>query len=82
MSTDAQDIQNGNQAIVYDGKTYDKPNGTVVETMNGMVQILQREDTWCQVEQFGTGADPAWVRADDLSFNFDQDVIDIDAGVK
>lgn len=82
LSTDAQDIQNGNQAIVYDGKTYDKPDGTVVETMNGMVQILQRKDTWCQVEQLGTGADPAWVRADNLSFDFDQDVIDIDAGVK
>ena len=77
LSTAPDDIQNGNQARVTDCRCYNKPDGSVVETMSGSVQILSRGTGWCEVEQLGTGAEAVWVRTDALSFDFDQPVLDI-----
>lgn len=77
LSTAPTDIKNGNQARITDCRCYNKPDGNVVETMSGCVQILSRDTGWCEVEQLGTGADAVWVRTDALSFDFDQSVLDI-----
>lgn len=77
LSTEWEDIQKGNQALVTDCDCYDKPDGSLTEIMSGVVQILSYDKEWCQVEQLGTGAEAVWVRTDQLSFDFNQSVMDI-----
>lgn len=77
LGTAWDDIRKGNQALVNDCHCYDKPDGSLTETMSGVVQILSCDNEWCQVEQLGTGAEAVWVRTDQLSFDFNQSVLDI-----
>ena len=78
LSTARDDIEKGNQALVTDCDCYNVPDGMVMETMSGVVQILSYDNGWCQVEQLGTGAEAVWVHTDQLCFNFDQCVLDIE----
>ena len=77
ISTAGDAIKKGNQALVMDCDCYDKPDGMVTETMSGAVQILSSDNGWRQVEQLGTGAEAVWVRTEQLSFDFNQSVLDI-----
>lgn len=76
VSTKKTDIENGNQARVIECMTYDTPNGNELGEMSAGVQILSRERGWCQIEPLGTGETLVWVQLEQLSFDFDQSVLD------
>lgn len=76
VSTEQDEIQNGNQARVIKCMTYTAPDGNELGEMSAGVEILSHQDDWCQVEPLGTGETPIWVHTEQLSFDFDQSVLD------
>ena len=71
LSTEQTDIEAGNQAILEDCDAYDSPNGTPLPLESARVKIIDREGEWAKVQEYGTGAEPYWVCAADLTFDFD-----------
>lgn len=77
ISTNPQEILNGNEAIARFCDAYDAPNGKQIATLDGKVKILSKDTDWCHVQELGVDSEPIWVKRDDLDFNFDGTILDI-----
>ncbi len=77
LSKDPAKLEKGNQARITDCDCYDAPGGTVIDRSSARVEIQAYDGDWAYVQEFGTGNEPYWVRSGDLSFDFDEVLLDL-----
>ena len=77
LSQKVEDIEKGNLAIATNQPTYSDRDGEVTGQVTGMVRFLERDGQWCQVETVAYGGEEPqayWIKADDLSYDFDMTI--------
>lgn len=71
------DFETANQAIISECDLYDAREGAVVTTESATVNVLSLDSDWASVTlTFGGDGTIYWVPADQLSYDFDSEVID------
>ena len=76
LSLETADTTSGKQAILEDCDAYDAPDGVRLHPKDARVKITLRDGEWVKVQEYGTGAEPYWVRFADLSFDFNESLPD------
>ena len=74
LTQDPEKLQLANQANAKGVMGYDQIDGQETEELLGWVEIIDRQEDWCQVKAIAGGSDTTvWVRAADLSYQWDGD---------
>lgn len=70
LSQEEADRKQAKQAVATDAMAYESIHGQEVGQLNGLVNILARQDDWCQVQPL-TGGDTktSWIPEASLSYN-------------